>query len=45
LEPESAAIYCKEQAIMKANAVDGVYIRAFDPGEKYIVLDCGGTYL
>lgn len=43
LEPESAAIYCKEQALSRVGGVDGVYLRAFDPGERYIVVDCGGT--
>ncbi|XP_052285287.1 heat shock 70 kDa protein 12A-like [Dreissena polymorpha] len=42
LEPESAAIYCKEQALSRVGGVDGVYLRAFDPGERYIVVDCGG---
>jgi len=43
LEPESAAIFCKEQALNRVGGVDGVFLRAFDPGEKYIVVDCGGT--
>lgn len=42
LEPESAAIFCKEQALNKVGGVDGIYLRAFDPGQKYIVVDCGG---
>ena len=42
LEPESAAIFCKELAINRAEGVEGVFLRAFDPGEKYIVVDMGG---
>jgi hypothetical protein len=42
LEPESAAIFCKELALNRVGGVDGVFLRAFDPGEKYIVVDCGG---
>ena len=42
LEPESAAIFCKELTVTRAEGVEGTFLRAFDPGEKYIVLDLGG---
>lgn len=42
LEPEAAAIYCKELAVRRTQGVDGAFLRAFDPGEKYVVLDLGG---
>ncbi|KAL4221821.1 Heat shock 70 kDa protein 12A [Mactra antiquata] len=42
LEPESAAIFCKELALNRVDGVEGAFLRAFDPGEKYIVVDCGG---
>ncbi|WAR14841.1 HS12A-like protein [Mya arenaria] len=42
LEPESAAICCKEMALRKTEGIEGIMLKAFDPGQKYIVLDCGG---
>lgn len=45
LEPESAAIFCKELALNRVGGVDGIFLRAFDPGEKYIVVDCGGEQI
>ena len=42
LEPEAAAIYCKELAVRRAQGVGGAFLKAFDPGEKYVVLDLGG---
>ncbi|XP_045161325.2 heat shock 70 kDa protein 12A-like [Mercenaria mercenaria] len=45
LEPESAAIFCKEQAINKADGMDGTFLSAFNPGQKYLVADLGGGTL
>ena len=42
LEPESAAICCKDLALRKTEGLDGIMLKAFDPGQKYIVVDCGG---
>jgi hypothetical protein len=42
LEPESAAIFCKEQAIHKADGADGPFLSAFNPGQRYLVADLGG---
>jgi hypothetical protein len=42
LEPESAAIFCKEQAIHKADGADGPFLSAFNPGQRYQVADLGG---
>ncbi|XP_052269397.1 heat shock 70 kDa protein 12A-like [Dreissena polymorpha] len=42
LEPESAAICCKDMALNNVAGVEGVMLKAFDPGQMYIVLDCGG---
>ena len=42
LEPESAAIFCKELALNRSGGVHGTFLKAFDPGEQYIVVDLGG---
>jgi len=44
LEPESAAICCKDMALRKTGGLDGIMLKAFDPGQKYIVVDCGGMW-
>jgi len=44
LEPESAAIYCKDMALRKTEGIDGILLKAFNPGQKYIVVDCGGMW-
>ncbi|XP_062588781.1 heat shock 70 kDa protein 12B-like [Saccostrea cucullata] len=40
LEPESAALLCKQLALTKA--AQDINIRMFDPGSKFMVVDCGG---
>ncbi|XP_062588728.1 heat shock 70 kDa protein 12A-like [Saccostrea cucullata] len=40
LEPEAAAIFCKQIALSKEN--DETEVRAYQPGKKYMVVDCGG---
>ncbi|XP_060580619.1 heat shock 70 kDa protein 12A-like [Ruditapes philippinarum] len=45
LEPESAAIFCKEQAIHKADGADGPFLSAFNPGQRFLVADLGGGTL
>ncbi|KAL4221415.1 hypothetical protein ACF0H5_019673 [Mactra antiquata] len=42
LEPECAAIYCKEVALKQKEGVDGVFLSVFNPNEKYLVCDLGG---
>ncbi|KAK3602709.1 hypothetical protein CHS0354_017151 [Potamilus streckersoni] len=42
LEPEVAAVYCKEHAIRKELRDGAAVLRSFDPGERYMVLDLGG---
>ncbi|KAK3594433.1 hypothetical protein CHS0354_000255 [Potamilus streckersoni] len=37
LEPEAAAIFCKNQSVIETTD-----IQVFNPGEKYIVVDMGG---
>ncbi|XP_056006367.1 heat shock 70 kDa protein 12A-like [Ostrea edulis] len=40
LEPESAALLCKQLALIKG--VDDINIKMFDTGSKFMVVDCGG---
>ncbi|XP_061190496.1 heat shock 70 kDa protein 12B-like [Saccostrea echinata] len=40
LEPESAALLCKQLALTKA--AEDINVRMFDPGNKFMVVDCGG---
>ncbi|XP_048746807.2 heat shock 70 kDa protein 12A-like [Ostrea edulis] len=40
LEPESAALLCKQLALTKG--VDDINIKMFDTGSKFMVVDCGG---
>ncbi|XP_052690632.1 heat shock 70 kDa protein 12A-like [Crassostrea angulata] len=40
LEPESAALLCKQLALTK-KAVD-IKVQMFEPGSKFMVIDCGG---
>ncbi|XP_061186212.1 heat shock 70 kDa protein 12A-like [Saccostrea echinata] len=40
LEPEAAAIFCKQIALSKQN--DESEISAYQPGKKFMVVDCGG---
>ncbi|KAK3600520.1 hypothetical protein CHS0354_028720 [Potamilus streckersoni] len=44
LEPEAASLFCKENPLEKrlSGWVDDVVLGTFQPGEKYIVIDCGG---
>lgn len=41
LEPEAAAILCKQVALSKDKEESEV--KAFQPGSKFMVVDCGGT--
>uniref|UniRef100_K1PX58 Heat shock 70 kDa protein 12A n=1 Tax=Magallana gigas TaxID=29159 RepID=K1PX58_MAGGI len=40
LEPESAALLCKQLALIKRT--DDISVRTFKPGNKFMVVDCGG---
>lgn len=40
LEPEAAAILCKQVALSKDKEESEV--KAFQPGRKFMVVDCGG---
>jgi hypothetical protein len=40
LEPESAALLCKQLALTKG--ADDIHIKMFDTGSKFMVVDCGG---
>ncbi|KAL3880085.1 hypothetical protein ACJMK2_032354 [Sinanodonta woodiana] len=44
LEPEAASLFCKENRLQKRlpSWSDDVVLGAFQPGEKYIVIDFGG---
>ncbi|KAK3109141.1 hypothetical protein FSP39_023794 [Pinctada imbricata] len=42
LEPEAAAIYCKELAIQKTDGVDEQCMESFRPGRSFMIVDCGG---
>lgn len=41
LEPEAASLFCKTVAVEKKTQIDQK-VSPFEPGAKYIVLDCGG---
>ncbi|XP_052690682.1 heat shock 70 kDa protein 12A-like [Crassostrea angulata] len=40
LEPESAALLCKQLALTKK--ADDIKVQMFEPGSKFMVVDCGG---
>lgn len=40
LEPESAALLCKHLALTKK--ADDINVQMFEPGSKFMVVDCGG---
>ena len=42
LEPEAAAIYCKQIAIQRFEKDDKTILSAFEPGTKFLLLDLGG---
>ncbi|KAL3861280.1 hypothetical protein ACJMK2_007323 [Sinanodonta woodiana] len=42
VEPEAAAIYCKEQAIIIEDKDGDKVLKHFNPGEQYLVGDLGG---
>jgi hypothetical protein len=39
LEPEAAAMFCKQMALSKT---DDLEVSAYQPGKKFMVVDCGG---
>jgi hypothetical protein len=41
-EPEAAAIYCKELTVQKKEGAEGSNLKSFEPGQQFLVLDCGG---
>ena len=41
-EPEAAAIYCKELTVQKKEGAEGSNMQSFEPGQQFLVLDCGG---
>lgn len=41
-EPEAAAIYCRDIIIQKKTDGEDYSMASLDPGEKFLVLDCGG---
>ena len=46
LEPEAASLYCRTLAMGKFTGMRGVRGEmAMKPGEKYIIVDCGGMWL
>ena len=44
-EPEAAAIYCKELTVQKKEGAEGSNLQSFEPGQQFLVLDCGGMYI
>ena len=44
-EPEAAAIYCKELTVQKKEGTEGSTLKSFEPGQQFLVLDCGGRYM
>jgi hypothetical protein len=44
-EPEAAAIYCKELTVKKKEGAEGSNLKSFEPGQQFLVLDCGGRYM
>ena len=44
-EPEAAAIYCKELTVQKKKGAEGSNLQSFEPGQQFLVLDCGGRYM
>ena len=44
-EPEAAAIYCKELTVQKKEGAEGCNLKSFEPGQQFLVLDCGGRYM
>lgn len=44
LEPEAAAVYCKEITTRRAKDADyEIALATFSPGESFILVDCGGN--
>lgn len=41
-EPEAAAICCKEATVKKREGAKGCSLDSFEPGQQFMVLDCGG---
>lgn len=41
-EPEAAAIYCKELTVQKKEGAESSSLSSFEPGQQFLVLDCGG---
>ena len=44
-EPEVAAIYCRELTFRKKEGAEGSNLNCFEPGQQFLVLDCGGRYM
>ena len=45
LEPEGAAVYCKEIAVKVEETTHGAALSAFRPGSKFLLLDLGGKMI
>jgi hypothetical protein len=44
-EPEAAAIYCKDLTFQRKEGAEGSNLKSFEPGQQFLVLDCGGRYM
>ena len=44
-EPEAAAIYMKEAIVQRKLVTEGCYLSKLEPGQQFMLLDCGGTQL